>query len=107
MLKQWEKVYGRTDDDRLRVVRQTSDGGYLLGGEATAGVSGNKTSTGGGYWIIKIDANGAKQWEQNYGGPSGGYDLFDAQQTTDGGYILGGTAPTGVDGYKTSTKSRR
>src|SRR4051812_5079315 len=77
--KQWDKRYGGTDDDRLYVIIQTSDGGYILGGITESGISGDKTIDHfdpannyyrGDYWIIKIDSLGNKQWENEFGGNS-------------------------------------
>ena len=51
------------------------------------------------YWIVKTDANGIKQWDKTFGG-SGRDDLHSLQQTTDGGYILGGFSVSGISGDK-------
>src|SRR4029079_4257589 len=50
--------------------------------------------------IVKTDANGVKQWDARYGGTSFDY-LYSIQQTTDGGYILGGYSNSGMTGDKT------
>jgi len=86
-------------------LQQTSDGGYLIGGTSLSSVSGNKASASFGssdYWLVKLDANGSKQWEQPLGG-NGGDWLKSLQQTSDGGYILGGYSSSGVSGIKTSS----
>jgi len=91
-VKQWDKTYGGGDYDDLYSLQQTSDGGYILGGNSSSGISGDKTESSRGdndYWIVKVDANGVKQWDKTYGGS--GYDyLYSVQQTSDSGYILGG-----------------
>ncbi len=102
--KIWDKSFGGSGDDELRMIRQTSDGGYLLGGDAWSGVSGNKTNAGFGnsdYWLVKLNEEGNKIWEKSYGGDSGD-SLYVIQPTTDGGYILGGWSFSGVSGNKTS-----
>lgn len=101
---QWQASFGGTGGDELFVIRQTSDGGYILGGASDSGQSGNKTSgTFGGsdYWLIKLGYDGTKQWETNYGGTSSD-GLIDVELTSDGGYILGGNATSGADGNKAS-----
>src|SRR5438105_10549137 len=92
VIKQWDKRFGGTDYDYLRSLQQTTDGGYILGGFSKSGISGDKTEPSWGfydYWIVKIDSLGVKQWDKRFGGTAVDY-LYSLQQTTDGGYILGG-----------------
>ncbi|MBK7971096.1 MAG: hypothetical protein IPK08_20440 [Bacteroidetes bacterium] len=66
---------------------QTADGGYILGGWSTSGISGDKTENGGGYtdyWIVKTDSLGIIQWQNTIGG-SGDDELYSLSQTFDGG----------------------
>lgn len=102
--KLWEKSYGGSSNEVLHAMQRTSDGGYILGGISFSGVSGNKTSPSqgaGDYWVLKIDANGNKQWEKSYGGNDSD-ELHDLIQTSDGGYVLGGSSRSGASGNKTS-----
>src|SRR5262249_24989843 len=72
---QWQRTFGGSGEDSLQSLQQTSDGGYLLGGYSTSSSGGNKTSTNFGsydYWIVRVDTNGNKLWEQSFGG--NGYD---------------------------------
>jgi len=98
--KQWDKTFGGSGQDQCFSVTQTRDGGYLLGGYSYSGVSGDKTQDSRGqedYWIIKLDASGTKQWDQRFGG-SDQDDLYALQQTSDGGYLLGGQSKSGASG---------
>ena len=99
-----DQSFGGTNDDFLRSLQQTSDGGFILGGSSDSGANGNKTSPNfGGYdfWVVRLDANGNKLWDYSFGGS--GHDFLNAlQQTTDGGFILGGYSASGADGNKTS-----
>jgi hypothetical protein len=77
------------------IIQQTSDGGYIVGGFFS--------SAGGqdDFYMIKIDSNGNKVWENTY---SGNYriDNYSIQQTNDGGYIVAGgifSSNTGWDFY--------
>ncbi|HMJ91933.1 MAG TPA: hypothetical protein VK530_19060 [Candidatus Acidoferrum sp.] len=102
--KQWERSFGGTELDRVNDVQQTSDGGYIVGSTSHSGISGNKTSAslgGADYWVLKLDANGNKQWERSFGG-SQVDDLRAVQQTSDGGFVLGGFSASSVSGNKTS-----
>jgi hypothetical protein len=103
LVKQWDKRFGGSDWDELTCIQKTADGGYILGGKSLSDSSGDKTqSTWGGnydYWIVKIDAFGNKQWDRDFGG-TGGDELNSIQQTSDGGYILGGFSASGIGGDK-------
>jgi hypothetical protein len=101
--KQWDKDFGGTGDDELYAMQQTRDGGYILGGLSTSDSSGDKTQNMWGiwdYWIVKIDSSGNKEWDKDFGGTSNDA-LYTLLQTTDGGYILGGSSGSPVSGDKT------
>ena len=100
--KEWDKDYGTTSDDWLTCLRQTKDGGYLIGGITSADSSGDKSqpSQGGNdFWIIKLDSLGNKEWDKDFG-TAGNDELQSVLQTSDGGYLLGGIASGGISGDK-------
>jgi hypothetical protein len=102
--KVWERTFGGTENDVLKALQQTSDGGYILGGYSASGAGGNKTTTNYGgldYWVVRLDALGEKLWEGNFGG-SGADELHCLQQTSDGGFILGGSSGSYTNETKTS-----
>lgn len=99
--KQWDKTYGGQAEDHLTGMIQTTDGGYLLGGFTSSGISGDVSRGNYGdsnYWILKIDANGTKLWDKTFIGNSSDI-LYALKSTSDGGFILGGTSssPAGAD----------
>ncbi len=100
---EWQRTIGGSGYDYLRSVQQTFDGGYILGGWSNSNISGDKTENSQGatdYWVVKTDSAGNIQWQKTIGGS--GYDwLLSIQQTTDGGYILGGTSDSNTSGDKT------
>ncbi len=101
--KQWDKRYGGTGDEVLSVFIETADRGFIAGGWSSSGIGGDKTETGNGgmdYWIVKTDSLGNKIWDKRFGG-SLNDELHSLQQTTDGGYILGGFSRSGISGDKT------
>jgi hypothetical protein len=101
--KQWDQTLGGQGLDYLQDVQQTADGGYLVGGYTTSAQSGDKTQPSRGlndYWIVKLDARGNKQWDRTFGGTGNDY-LSSLQQTTDGGYLLGGSSSSPISGDKT------
>jgi hypothetical protein len=100
---QWQNTIGGSQYDLLYAVSPTSDGGYICGGYSESDISGDKTENSKGlndYWIIKLNAAGAIEWQKTIGG--NGDDFFDAlHQTPDGGYICGGCSNSGISGDKT------
>jgi len=101
--KQWDYRFGGTDYDFLNYFTQTRDGGFILGGYSGSGVSGDKTQPGWGqldYWIVKLDAAGIKEWDKRFGGTEQDV-LSSVEQTSDGGYIIGGYSASQATGDKT------
>jgi len=102
---QWQNTLGGTTNDFLTCINITSDGGYIVGGNSNSPISGDKTEPGYGsfdFWVIKLNAAGNIEWQNTIGG-SGYEGLFQLQQTTDGGYILGGSSSSGISVDKTET----
>lgn len=97
----WSKTYGGTSNENVVVVRETPDGGFLLAGDSASAPGNSKTSPlygGWDCWIVKIDAQGVKQWDRSYGGS--GQDLVgDLVVLSDGGFVVGATSNS-TDGNK-------
>jgi hypothetical protein len=101
-IKQWDLDYGGTEADFFTCGDQTSDGGFIFGGYTESGISGNKTQPNVGdndYWIIKVDAVGNVLWDKSFGG-TGDDRISSVEQTSDGGYILGGSSESPISGDK-------
>ena len=91
--KRWDKRFGGTNEDFMGCVIQTSDGGYIFGGFSFSDISGDRTQASRGlddYWVVKIDSSGDKQWDKRFGTPTKDV-LTSLTQTSDGGYMLGGS----------------
>ncbi len=104
----WDKAYGGGDASGLRSIQTTFDGGFILAGTsdetAAAGRVGNKTSPSfgrGDYWVVRTDGLGNSLWQLSLGG-TGTEVLFDLQQTSDGGFLVGGESLSSTNGNKTS-----
>ena len=81
----WTQTFGGTNQEIGETIRQTSDGGYIIGGTTqTFGAGGIDI------YLIKTDSSGTKQWENTYGG-AGHDDGKCVQQTNDGYYIIAGS----------------
>ncbi len=96
----WIKLYGEVLGERQfsptpEDIQATSDGGFIA-------VAQSMTSMGHETWLIKLDASGNPLWQELVGVPGlppGSYSIgLSVQQTTDGGYILGGGTLGGGSG---------
>jgi hypothetical protein len=100
--KQWDARFGGTSYDYLYNMKQTADGGYILGGYSESGIGGDKTQPNWGsvdYWLVKTDANGAKLWDMRYGSYDSDYAI-DIHATSDGGYLFSGFSDSDAGGDK-------
>ena len=102
---QFDKTIGGNDDDNLSSLQQTRDGGYILGGGSFSNISGEKTENSKGgedFWIVKLDGKGNIQFDKTIGGSATDH-LNALQQTSDGGFILGGHSFSNISGNKTES----
>jgi hypothetical protein len=83
--EEWSYIFGDIIPDYFYDVQQTDDGGYIIVGTYNEDIYTSESEV----WLIKTDASGLEQWSQTFGGSDMevGYSV---DQTTDGGYIIGG-----------------
>jgi uncharacterized repeat protein (TIGR02543 family)/uncharacterized delta-60 repeat protein len=83
---EWQKVYGGNRRDSVREIQQTSDGGYIVAGATLSFGDGTNN-----VWVLKLSSSGEIEWQKVYGGRSRIiYGSGGIQETSDGGYIVGG-----------------
>lgn len=90
----WQKSLGGTGFDLLKSIKSTNDGGFVLAGSSNSDKGFHKKDSCKGntdFWVFKLNAKGEEQWQKTIGG-SGQEELLCAFQTSDGGYILGGSS---------------
>ncbi|HOY31027.1 MAG TPA: T9SS type A sorting domain-containing protein [Bacteroidales bacterium] len=95
---QWQKSLGGSNQDRAYSVQQTSDGGYIVAGNARS-TDGDLTGVSytNKYWVVKLNNLGTIEWQKTFGG-LGADNAYSVQQTIDGGYIVAGESETnGLD----------
>jgi hypothetical protein len=80
----WNKTFGSSSHDHGSSVDRTSDGGYVIAGWTDSYGAGDYD-----IWLIKTDSSGDLKWDETFGGSKGDYG-WSVQQTSDGGYIIGG-----------------
>ncbi|MDC8001421.1 T9SS type A sorting domain-containing protein [Aequorivita todarodis] len=103
---EWERSYGGSGYEFGYSVINTSDGGYLIGGqsESTDGDVSNNHGMNDA-WAVKLNSVGDIQWEKSYGGSLNEY-ITGMIETTDGGFLF--IAPTtSNDGDITNNQGER
>lgn len=98
----WTKTFGELGYDFALDVEQTDDGGFIL-----TGVTTNFEQENDDIYLVKTDSNGDEMWSNTFGGINSGQGES-VQQTTDGGYIIGGRLSPGfglVNAYLVKTDS--
>ncbi len=87
---EWTQVLGGSGSDEISSIELTADGGYILAGSSTSS-DGSLTGNNGSEdaWIIKLNQQGAVEWQHNFGGLRA--DKAEAvRSTADGGFIVCG-----------------
>jgi hypothetical protein len=105
--KLWDKSLGGGKSDYLMSMELTADGGYILGGLSNSAVGFDKSEKGNTYedfWIVKVSANGTKEWDNSL---VGGTEFRMAKQASDLGYLVGGWSQEPIGGDKSEASKGR
>ncbi|TKK65545.1 T9SS type A sorting domain-containing protein [Ilyomonas limi] len=102
----WDKTIGSGSDDILQEIQHTSDGGFILAGNSTSGRAYDKSEPRLGendYWIVKLNSNGAIEWNRTFGGTGNDvpYAVLEDQDEPNV-YYIGGYSASPVSGNKTA-----
>lgn len=100
--EEWQKTIGGSGKDILQQIKQTRDGGYIIGASSSSRPSGEKKSAHYGnmdFWVIKLDPQGTVEWERSFGGIYKD-ELKSISQTEDEGFIVGGYSNSILSGNK-------
>ncbi|MDY6836692.1 MAG: hypothetical protein SWH78_01850 [Thermodesulfobacteriota bacterium] len=80
---EWKKKYfGGGDDDYLKSIRQTPDGGFIAAAE-TESFGNGETDV----WVLKLNPDGSVDWQNTYGGIYRN-PVYSMEVTADGGYVI-------------------
>lgn len=89
---QWQKTFGGSIWEEGYLVKQTSDGGYIIAGRTEWYYGDRPWERSSDVYLIKTDPNGNTKWQRTFGGTDEEWG-YSVQQTSDGGYIItGGTS---------------
>ncbi len=87
---EWQKTFGGRHLDFAQSIQETSDGGYIVAGEASSEDGDVTDSKGlGDVWVLKLSIDGDIEWQKTYGGSETDY-ANSIEKTRDGGYIVVG-----------------
>jgi len=93
---EWSQVYENDgDDDVLKSVLQSSDGGYIA-----TGLSEGPFPDLQYLWVIKTDVSGNIEWEDEFGSANKNDWGEDVLETQDGGFVVTGTQDDDGDNAK-------
>ncbi len=104
---EWSKTYGGQNDDYAYSILQTSDSGFLFGGNTSSNdgdIDSNYYPGVHDYWVIKTDNDGVIEWSRTYGGSKVDEGLF-LTAVTDGGFIMVGNSNS-IDGDLSETNNK-
>ena len=99
----WQKTIGGINSDGISSIDKTLDGYFLLCGNSSSPISGDKTDYNRGLedvWIVKIDENGNIIWDKTIGGSNQDYNAA-LKHTSDNGFIIAANSNSGISGEKT------
>jgi len=90
--EEWSQTFGGSYEDEGYSVQQTSDGGYIISGTTKISFSASNPLD---LYLIKTDAIGDSVWTQTFDTGNHNEWGYSVQQTSDGGYIIGGSTSLG------------
>ena len=103
---EWQNTIGGTLGDFNQKILTTLDGGYLLVNQSYSNISGDKSENelgAGDFWLVKLNALGAIEWENTIGGTSDDF-CFDAKQLPDGSFVVGGRSSSNISADKSENR---
>jgi hypothetical protein len=96
--KIWDKTFGGKKDEEAKDIIATQDGGFIIVGnsrpfmydDGSNDYKGN-WNTRWDYWIVKINADGQKEWDKTFGGDSDDI-VTSVVATKDGKFVIAGAS---------------
>ena len=85
---QWIQSFGGSSGEEGFFITETSNGDLLVSGNT---LSYSYDGNGGQYmdgWVIRMDSNGNEIWNKTYGIDNAASEIWEIQETSDGGIIM-------------------
>jgi hypothetical protein len=83
--KEWAETFGGEKWEAGHSVKQTAEGGYIIGGTTSSNGSDNLNA-----WLLKTDSRGHEVWSITYGGDAENERVTDVHVLADNGYYVSG-----------------
>lgn len=107
-VEQWQKTIGGDKDDQLYAIHQTTDKGYIVGGNSDSSSSNFKTESnrqGTDFWIIRLNEAGTINWQKTF--DFGSIDVLNSLvENDDHTYLIGGYAQGEANGTRKNAKAK-
>ncbi|MBI1289567.1 MAG: T9SS type A sorting domain-containing protein [Flavobacteriales bacterium] len=100
----WQHTFGGDSADDFTSMVANADGTFILGGNSSSNISGDKTAPKKGfsdYWVLKLDADGNEVWQNTYGADLGEL-MWKMIALPSGDILLAGSSNSGISGDKTA-----
>ena len=82
----WSETFGGEGWEMRHSVKQTADGGYIIGGTTSSfGLPNNLDA-----WLIKTDSHGHEVWSETFGGTAENERAINVHAMDDKGYYVSG-----------------
>jgi hypothetical protein len=95
----WYTFLGSSGSDFAASIQQTSDGGFIVAGSASSDIPTldgktpvNSFAGNADLIVVKLDSTGHVSWYTFLGSSTGSEDASCVRQTSDGGFIIAGSA---------------
>jgi hypothetical protein len=82
---EWSETFGGEKWEMGHSVKQTAEGGYIIGGTTSSSGSNNLDA-----WLVKTDSRGHEMWSGTYGGEAENERVTNVHVLADNGYYVSG-----------------
>jgi hypothetical protein len=91
----WDRTYGGNETEGANAIIQTQEGGFLVAGYSD---SNAENANENDVWLLKINANGEREWERFYKTPDSIDEAQGLIETEDGNFLIVGNTTSLSEG---------
>ena len=97
---QWIQSWGGDSSEEGFFITEMSNGDFLVSGNTNSySYDGNSGQYMDG-WVIRMDSNGNEIWNKTYGIDDAASEIWEVQETSDGGIIMASHIGTNIGEYQ-------